>query len=81
MQNMTAKIRQEMQEVADYRETVQPVKSRTGGSTFKNPPGKSAWKLIDHEAFDADVFGRDPKSIQLSGVLRHCYLTTIDFDQ
>ncbi|MGI9378959.1 MAG: UDP-N-acetylmuramate dehydrogenase [Methyloligellaceae bacterium] len=42
-----ARIRQEMQEVADYRETVQPVKSRTGGSTFKNPPGESAWKLID----------------------------------
>ena len=36
-----------MQEVADYREAVQPIKSRTGGSTFKNPPGHSAWKLID----------------------------------
>jgi UDP-N-acetylmuramate dehydrogenase len=36
-----------MQEVADYREANQPVKSRTGGSTFKNPPGNSAWKLID----------------------------------
>jgi UDP-N-acetylmuramate dehydrogenase len=36
-----------MQEVADYREANQPTKSRTGGSTFKNPPGHSAWKLID----------------------------------
>ena len=36
-----------MQEVADYREANQPIKSRTGGSTFKNPPGHSAWKLID----------------------------------
>ena len=36
-----------MQEVADYREAVQPIKSRTGGSTFKNPPGHSSWKLID----------------------------------
>ena len=36
-----------MQEVAEYREANQPVKSRTGGSTFKNPPGHSAWKLID----------------------------------
>jgi UDP-N-acetylmuramate dehydrogenase len=34
-------------EVSDYRETHQPVKARTGGSTFKNPPGKSSWKLID----------------------------------
>ncbi len=37
----------EMREVAAYREAKQPVKSRTGGSTFKNPPGHSAWKLID----------------------------------
>ena len=30
-----------MQEVADYRERVQPIKEKTGGSTFKNPPGHS----------------------------------------
>jgi UDP-N-acetylmuramate dehydrogenase len=36
-----------MQEVAEYREANQPIKSRTGGSTFKNPAGQSAWKLID----------------------------------
>ena len=35
------------QEVVDYREEKQPVKDRTGGSTFKNPPGHSSWKLID----------------------------------
>ena len=40
-------ILKEMDEVADYREKNQPVKERTGGSTFKNPPGHSAWKLID----------------------------------
>lgn len=37
----------EMNEVAEYRETHQPTKERTGGSTFKNPPNESAWKLID----------------------------------
>ncbi|MFK8034625.1 MAG: UDP-N-acetylenolpyruvoylglucosamine reductase, partial [Hyphomicrobiales bacterium] len=37
----------EMEEVAKYREEVQPVKDRTGGSTFKNPEGHSAWKVID----------------------------------
>ncbi len=42
-----AKIQAEMDEVASYRETHQPVKARTGGSTFKNPPGHSAWKLVD----------------------------------
>ena len=36
-----------MAEVAQYREANQPIKERTGGSTFKNPPGSSAWKLID----------------------------------
>jgi UDP-N-acetylmuramate dehydrogenase len=40
-------IRREMDAVAEHRETKQPIKSRTGGSTFKNPPGHSAWKLID----------------------------------
>lgn len=42
-----AEIAKEMQEVADYREANQPIKERTGGSTFKNPPGHSSWKLID----------------------------------
>ena len=37
----------EMREVTEYREQKQPVKSRTGGSTFKNPEGHSSWKLID----------------------------------
>jgi UDP-N-acetylmuramate dehydrogenase len=40
-------IQREMAEVADYRETHQPTRERTGGSTFKNPEGHSAWKLID----------------------------------
>jgi len=43
----SAKILAEMDDVARYREDNQPVKTRTGGSTFKNPPGNSAWRLID----------------------------------
>jgi UDP-N-acetylmuramate dehydrogenase len=42
-----AGITRQMDEVAEYREKNQPIKERTGGSTFKNPPGQSAWKLID----------------------------------
>jgi UDP-N-acetylmuramate dehydrogenase len=42
-----AAILAEMDEVAEYREKNQPIKERTGGSTFKNPPGHSAWKLVD----------------------------------
>ncbi len=36
-----------MREIREKRESTQPVRARTGGSTFKNPPGDSAWKLID----------------------------------
>lgn len=41
------KIRIRMNEVQNHRETAQPIREKTGGSTFKNPPGYSAWKLID----------------------------------
>jgi UDP-N-acetylmuramate dehydrogenase len=37
----------EMDRIAAEREASQPLRSRTGGSTFKNPPGTKAWKLID----------------------------------
>jgi UDP-N-acetylmuramate dehydrogenase len=37
----------EMDKITESREATQPVKSRTGGSTFKNPPGQKAWQLID----------------------------------
>ncbi|WP_322517758.1 UDP-N-acetylmuramate dehydrogenase [Rhodopseudomonas palustris] len=40
-------IRAKMNEVQAHRELAQPVREKTGGSTFKNPPGHSAWKLID----------------------------------
>ncbi|OUX61989.1 MAG: UDP-N-acetylenolpyruvoylglucosamine reductase [Afipia sp. TMED4] len=40
-------IRTRMAEVQNHRETAQPIREKTGGSTFKNPPGHSAWKLID----------------------------------
>jgi UDP-N-acetylmuramate dehydrogenase len=40
-------IRARMNEVQSHRETAQPIREKTGGSTFKNPPDNSAWKLID----------------------------------
>jgi len=42
-----AEIGAEMDRIAAEREASQPLRSRTGGSTFKNPDGNKAWKLID----------------------------------
>jgi UDP-N-acetylmuramate dehydrogenase len=36
-----------MDKITESREATQPIKSRTGGSTFKNPPGHKSWQLID----------------------------------
>ena len=40
-------IQAEMDRIASAREESQPLRSRTGGSTFKNPPGDKAWRLVD----------------------------------
>ena len=40
-------IQAEMDRIAAAREASQPLRSRTGGSTFKNPPGHKAWALVD----------------------------------
>jgi len=40
-------IEADMNRITEAREATQPIKSRTGGSTFKNPPGGKAWQLID----------------------------------
>jgi UDP-N-acetylmuramate dehydrogenase len=42
-----AAITARMDEITARRETTQPIREKTGGSTFKNPPGQSAWRLVD----------------------------------
>ena len=42
-----AAIAARMAEITQRRESSQPIREKTGGSTFKNPPGHSSWKLID----------------------------------
>jgi len=37
----------EMDRIAAAREESQPLRTKTGGSTFKNPPGDKAWRLVD----------------------------------
>ena len=50
-------IQTRMDEVQHHRETVQPVKEKTGGSTFKNPDGYSSWKLIDEAGMRGAMVG------------------------
>ena len=42
-----AAIQRRMDEITAAREETQPVRTRTGGSTFANPPGHKAWELVD----------------------------------
>jgi len=47
-----------MDKITESRESTQPVKSRTGGSTFKNPPGHKSWQLIDKAGMRGFAIGR-----------------------
>jgi UDP-N-acetylmuramate dehydrogenase len=51
------KIRAEMAEIAQARSATQPVNTKTGGSTFKNPPGRKAWELVDQAGCRGLVVG------------------------
>src|SRR5262249_20069780 len=62
----TAAIAAEMDKITESREATQPIKSRTGGSTFKNPPGRKAWQLIE----DAGCRGLTVRAAQGSEL--HC---------
>jgi UDP-N-acetylmuramate dehydrogenase len=46
-----------MDEITARREASQPIREKTGGSTFKNPPGDSAWRLVDAAGWRGKPFG------------------------
>ncbi len=52
-----AAIRDRMAKITVSREASQPIRERTGGSTFKNPPGHSAWELIDQAGWRGKPLG------------------------
>jgi UDP-N-acetylmuramate dehydrogenase len=44
-------------EITARREATQPIREKTGGSTFKNPPGESAWRLVDAAGWRGKTYG------------------------
>jgi UDP-N-acetylmuramate dehydrogenase len=44
-------------EITARREETQPIREKTGGSTFKNPPGDSAWKMVDAAGWRGKPYG------------------------
>ena len=52
-----AAIQARMEEITARRETTQPIREKTGGSTFKNPPGHSSWKLVDAAGWRGKPYG------------------------
>ena len=52
-----AAVQARMTEITERRETTQPIREKTGGSTFKNPEGHSSWKLVDDAGWRGKPFG------------------------
>jgi UDP-N-acetylmuramate dehydrogenase len=52
-----AAIEARMAEITSRREASQPIREKTGGSTFKNPPGHSSWQLVDAAGWRGKLFG------------------------
>jgi UDP-N-acetylmuramate dehydrogenase len=52
-----AAVNARMEEITTRREASQPIREKTGGSTFKNPPGDSAWRLVDAVGWRGKPFG------------------------
>jgi UDP-N-acetylmuramate dehydrogenase len=52
-----AAITARMDEITARREASQPIREKTGGSTFKNPPGDSSWRLVDAAGWRGKAYG------------------------
>jgi UDP-N-acetylmuramate dehydrogenase len=52
-----AAIEARMTAITERREASQPIREKTGGSTFKNPPGHSSWQLVDQAGWRGKPFG------------------------
>ncbi len=52
-----AAVTERMEAITARREQTQPIREKTGGSTFKNPEGKSAWQCVDEAGWRGRMFG------------------------
>ncbi len=52
-----AAVTERMEAITARREQTQPIREKTGGSTFKNPEGKSAWQCVDEAGWRGRLFG------------------------
>jgi UDP-N-acetylmuramate dehydrogenase len=52
-----AEVLARMDEITARREATQPIREKTGGSTFKNPPNDSSWRLVDAAGWRGKPFG------------------------
>jgi UDP-N-acetylmuramate dehydrogenase len=74
-------IRAAMLEISSKRETSQPIKSRTGGSTFKNPEGLKSWQLIDQAGCrGARVGGAQVSELHCNFLINHGTATADDLE-
>ena len=69
-----AAVARRMADITARREKTQPVREKTGGSTFKNPPGHSAWRLVD----DAGWRGRPHGAAMFSPLHANFLINTGD---
>ncbi|HYF21921.1 MAG TPA: UDP-N-acetylmuramate dehydrogenase [Caulobacteraceae bacterium] len=53
----SASVLERMDEITARREATQPIREKTGGSTFKNPEGRNAWRLVDEAGWRAKPYG------------------------
>ncbi|MDE2183624.1 MAG: UDP-N-acetylmuramate dehydrogenase [Alphaproteobacteria bacterium] len=74
MRDEPAAVRARMEQLLGRREGSQPVRSKTGGSTFKNPPGHKAWQLIS----DAGCRGLKVGGAQVSEMHSNFLINTGD---
>lgn len=52
-----AEVTARMEAITARREQTQPIREKTGGSTFKNPEGKSAWQCVDEAGWRGRLYG------------------------